>query len=73
MRGFALLGMLLVGLAACGDPDTNDERGYTKAPLEEPGLLIQGEPETEMPELGEPNRPRVVEPSELAVDTADGS
>lgn len=50
--------MLVVAslLTACGDPDTNDDRGYTKAPLENPGWLIEGEPESRMAELGEPDR-----------------
>ena len=45
------------GLAACGDPDTNDQRGYTKAPLENATVLVQGEPESVMDNLGNPNLP----------------
>jgi mono/diheme cytochrome c family protein len=41
-----LLGVIAVALAGCGDPATEDARGYTKAPLEAPGLLIAGEPES---------------------------
>ena len=41
-----LLGVMVMATAACGDPDTEDPRGYTKAPLESPGLLIGGEPES---------------------------
>lgn len=52
-----LIGLLLVAAAACGDPDTNDHRGYTKAPLEEPTVLVRGEPVTAMSELGEPILP----------------
>jgi mono/diheme cytochrome c family protein len=44
MRTVLLLA-LVMALAACGDPATEDARGYTKAPLEEPGLLISGEPD----------------------------
>ena len=43
-----LLGVMVVALAACGDPETEDARGYTKAPLEAPGLLIGAEPEPAM-------------------------
>ena len=47
----------IVALAACGDPDTNDDRGYTKAPLESPTVLVKGEPESEMDRLGNPAMP----------------
>ncbi|NIP82970.1 MAG: c-type cytochrome, partial [Gemmatimonadetes bacterium] len=43
---------------ACGDPETSDARGYTKAPLEDPGILVDGEEPTAMAELGTPDRPR---------------
>lgn len=43
-----LLGAMLLVLAACGDPATEDGRAYTKAPLEKPGLLVAGEPESAM-------------------------
>lgn len=57
MRSAVLTASLLVlGLAACGDPDTNDSRGYTKAPLEAPGWTIEGEEPTGMAELGDPIR-----------------
>lgn len=46
-----------VALAACGDPDTNDRRGYTKAPLENATVLVQGEPNSEMDRLGNPMYP----------------
>ena len=62
--------VLLVGvfaLAACGDPDTNDPRGYTKAPLETPGWTVEGEEPTAMAELGDPIR--VPSMDTLAVDT----
>lgn len=40
---------VVVAVAACGDPATEDRgRGYTKAPLETPGLLIRGEPDFAM-------------------------
>jgi mono/diheme cytochrome c family protein len=42
--------------SACGDPETSDERGYTKAPLENPGLLVEGEEATAMATLGTPDR-----------------
>jgi mono/diheme cytochrome c family protein len=44
-------------VVACGDPETNDERGYTKAPLEKPTVLVQGEPASRMDELGNPLMP----------------
>ncbi|HKJ93574.1 MAG TPA: hypothetical protein VJ957_10410 [Longimicrobiales bacterium] len=46
--------VLLVG---CGDPPTPDPRGYTKAPLEEPGLTVKGEQPSPMAALGKPNLP----------------
>lgn len=54
------IGALALGALvwACGDAPTDDPRGYTKAPLEEPGLTVEPEPTTEMSELGEPIRPR---------------
>ena len=47
----------VVALVACGDPDTNDNRGYTKAPLEKPTVLVQGEPASAMDALGNPLYP----------------
>lgn len=56
--------LVVVTAAACGDPATEDARGYTKAPLESPGLVIGGEPESA---LGvEPT----LEPGLTAVDPA---
>ena len=51
----AVLGAVLA-LAACGDADTDDPRGYTKAPIENPGWTIESEEPTEMAELGDPIR-----------------
>ena len=48
----------VVVLAACGDPNTTDARGYTKAPLEHAGVLIKGEGSSAMDSLGTPNLPR---------------
>lgn len=48
--------MMVVAAAACGDPDTTDDRGYTKAPLEKPSVLIGGEHAGEMAQYGSPNR-----------------
>ncbi|HET9438916.1 MAG TPA: c-type cytochrome [Longimicrobiales bacterium] len=47
----------VLALAACGDPDTTDDRGYTKAPLETPTVLVKGEPVSEMDRLGNPAYP----------------
>lgn len=58
MTSRLLIAALALGAMACGDPETEDERGYTKAPLENPGLLIGGENATAMAQLGRPNLPR---------------
>lgn len=67
--------MMVAALAACalacGDPDTTDRRGYTKAPLETPGLLIKGEDVSPMAALGRPNLPRADLPRDDTRD-ADG-
>ena len=52
----ALLTACVLALAACGDPDTNDPRGYTKAPLENPGWTVEGEDPSAMADLGDPIR-----------------
>ena len=44
-------------VVACGDPDTNDDRGYTKAPLEHPTVLVKGERPSDMDRLGDPILP----------------
>lgn len=62
--------MLVLATAACGDPGSTDDRGYTKAPLERPGLLISGERPGDMAAYGSPNRVVVEElplPEELAI------
>jgi mono/diheme cytochrome c family protein len=43
-------------LAACGDPNMKESRGYTKAPLERPGLLVRAEQPGEMAQFGGPRR-----------------
>lgn len=45
---------LLLAAAGCGDPKSSDHRGYTKAPLEKPTVIVQGEPKTEMAGIGHP-------------------
>lgn len=50
--------MVAVALGGCGDPDTNDDRGYTKAPLERPTVLIDGEEPSDMREFGAPRLPQ---------------
>jgi hypothetical protein len=50
--------LLLAGVTGCGDEETNDKRGYTKAPLERPGVRIVPEGRSDMNRLGEPIRPR---------------
>jgi hypothetical protein len=50
------VGLLVVG--GCGDANTNDNRGYTKAPLEKPAVLIRPEGRSAMDSLGTPILPR---------------
>lgn len=57
---------------ACGDGETTDQRGYTKAPLETPGVVIDAESRSEMDRLGVPNRPRGQVLTPAAADTAAG-
>jgi mono/diheme cytochrome c family protein len=77
-RGMRTAGAALVvlAIAACGDPDSTDGRGYTKAPLERPGVLISGERPGDMSAYGSPNRVVAEElpmPEEIAVaDPAAG-
>lgn len=71
MRSSVLLAGLALGALACGDPDTRDDRGYTKAPLENPGLLVGGEPSSPMAGLSRPNLPRAS--VELARERAEES
>ena len=63
----AVLTACVLALVACGDPDTNDTRGYTKAPLENPGWTVSAEEPSAMAELGDPIR--VPSMDTLAVDT----
>ena len=58
----------VLAVVACGDSDTNDPRGYTKAPTENPGWTIEAEQPTEMSELGDPIR--VPSMDTLAEETA---
>jgi mono/diheme cytochrome c family protein len=48
--------VLVVLLAACGDQETTDPRGYTKAPLENPTVMIEGERPGTVAQYGQPNR-----------------
>jgi len=54
--GFALACALM--LLACGDAKTTDTRGYTKAPLEQAGVLIKPEGSSAMDSLGAPTMPK---------------
>jgi hypothetical protein len=65
---FALAAALLAG--GCGDPETSDDRGYTKAPLERPTVMIDGEEPSEMRDFGAPRLPET-EPLEFP-DSAGG-
>ena len=51
-------------LTACGDPPTNDRRGYTKAPLEKAGAFVRGEERSDVARFGRPNLP-VAEPIQI--------
>lgn len=75
-----VMGVMVLALAGCGDPATEDERGYTKAPLERPGLLIAGEPESAVgvpttlePGLTARDPEAVVEPGGGSGETAAAS
>ena len=56
MMRSVVLAALTLALVACGDSDTNDPRGYTKAPTENPGWTVEAEEPTAMAELGDPIR-----------------
>lgn len=61
--------LIVLVAAACGDARTTDNRGYTKAPLENPGVLIAAERPGDMSRYGSPNRVVVEElpmPEEVA-------
>jgi mono/diheme cytochrome c family protein len=55
-RYSAALATFALLLAACGDPNLKEQRGYSKAPLERPGLIVQAEQPGEMSRYGAPNR-----------------
>jgi mono/diheme cytochrome c family protein len=65
--------LALVGMTACGDPDTDDQRGYTKAPLESPTVLVKGEPNSPMDRLGDPAYPDAPLIEAEEEDTARGA
>lgn len=58
MKSRTMIVTVALVAVACGDPATSDDRGYTKAPLENPGLLVGGEDISAMSGLGRPNLPR---------------
>jgi len=64
----ALAAALLAG--GCGDPETSDDRGYTKAPLERPTVMIEGEEPSEMRRFGAPHLPQT-EPLEFPDSAAN--
>lgn len=55
MRPRAWMVALALGALACGDADPDADRGYTKAPLENPGLLVASEDASPMVALGGPD------------------
>jgi len=46
-----------VCLTACGDAPTADDRGYTKAPLETPGIVITPETRADVRQFMRLNQP----------------
>jgi len=54
---FVALASLTAALGACGDAPTSDHRGYTKAPLERPGIRITPEQPTSYRQFAHPKRP----------------
>lgn len=58
MNRIVVTGAVVLALAACADPESDDRRGYTKAPLEKPGLLVGGEDAGPMARINRPNLPR---------------
>lgn len=70
LRSLPFLVLFIVG--GCGDPATADHRGYTKAPLENPGLIIESADEHGLREFGRPNLPvaREIEPPAAATAPA---
>lgn len=74
----SFMAVVLLTAAACGDHDTYDDRGYTKAPLEEAAVLVKAEEPTAMDRLGNPAYPdapiiRAEEPSEETKEAKDGA
>lgn len=71
--GWIVLGIIALTAAACGDPNREGTRGYSKAPLERPGLLVTAEQPGEMARYGAPNRveaPRIELPEPAAAPAA---
>jgi mono/diheme cytochrome c family protein len=71
-RSSAVLFVALAA-AACGDPNMKESRGYTKRPLERPGLIVQAEPGGELARFGGPRRlntDRIVLPEQPDVAAA---
>jgi hypothetical protein len=73
MRRACATVVLLVSVGACGDIATRDDRGYTKAPLETPGLRIGAEEPSPMRELGDPILPEARELEAAAADSVSAT
>lgn len=74
VRMAAGVGLLaLLGVSACGDAPTTDDRGYTKAPLEDPGAFISPEEPTAMDALGDPDALGEGQREEEAVEGEDAA
>lgn len=57
IRSAGVVLVVALAAAACGDNKTTDDRGYTKAPLEKPTVLVGREKASAMDSLGDPARP----------------
>jgi mono/diheme cytochrome c family protein len=53
LSGLAVMALLLAG---CPDPNLREQRGYTRAPLDRPGLLPHAEEPGEIARYGAPRR-----------------
>jgi hypothetical protein len=57
-RCWRILAVAAVFAACEGGPSTDTGRGYTKAPLDEPGVFPKSEPRADVSRFGQTNRPR---------------
>lgn len=77
-RAICLAGFVLaLGSTGCGAPSSSDQRGYTKAPLEQPGVFVKTPPPDPMRSLGDhpilPDTARIVLPDSILNPTKKAS